>query len=65
MAVVHLNTLIRGVHLAPDFGDRDLPASFDYRDSLDAFKAYYVNKYADGHLFELLSRIQDVYSRYS
>jgi hypothetical protein len=56
MTVVHLETFIRAAHLCPDFGRevRPFPAAFDYRIALDAFEAYYLNKYIDGHTFELM-----------
>jgi hypothetical protein len=56
MSVVHLGTVIRAAHLSPDFGrsERRFPARFDFRKALECFRAYYVNKYIDGHTHELM-----------
>jgi hypothetical protein len=57
LGVIALDTVIRNVHLEPDFkdaGNTEFPLDFDYTTALDAFRAYFVNKYADGHLFQLL-----------
>lgn len=54
VTVVHLKSFLRGVHLLPCFGSRPLPYRFSYTYSLDAFEAYYVNKYADHRAHELI-----------
>ncbi|KAF9536481.1 hypothetical protein CPC08DRAFT_738898 [Agrocybe pediades] len=51
--VVHLETLLRGAHLVPDFGREFLPLNFSYTDSLDAFAGYFVNHFADHHMHEI------------
>jgi hypothetical protein len=52
--VVHLNSILRGAHLLPVFGSADfIPADICYTESLDIFKAYYVNKYIDHHAYEI------------
>jgi hypothetical protein len=56
MSVIHMDTVIRSVLLAPEFGSKPLPPSFHYKHSLDGFNTYYVNKYGDAHLHELLSK---------
>jgi len=54
-AVVHLDSLLRGAHLLPDFGgSKFLPSDFSYKYSLDAFEAYYVNRYADHQMHEMV-----------
>ncbi|KAJ7249322.1 hypothetical protein C8J57DRAFT_1356642 [Mycena rebaudengoi] len=53
LAVVHLDCMLRGTHLIGVAGTDFLPIrNFDFSDSLDAFKAFYVNKYADHHAHE-------------
>jgi len=52
-SVEHLDTVLRGAHLIPVFGDGPLPKQFHYSYSLDAFNSYYVNKYADNHCHEV------------
>lgn len=54
MSVVHLDWLLRGAHLIGHAGREFLPVrDFDYTDSLDAFAAFYVNKFADHHSHEI------------
>lgn len=53
-SVLHLDSFMRGAHLIPVFGDCPLPIDFHYSYSLDAFEAYYINKYADHHAHELI-----------
>ncbi|KAJ7128178.1 hypothetical protein C8R43DRAFT_1090218 [Mycena crocata] len=47
--VVHLDSLLRGAHLIPGpvYGARFLPSGFRHTQSLDAFEAFFVNKYID------------------
>lgn len=52
-SVVHLDTIVRAAHLIPVYGTEALPPQFHFSDSLDAFKAYYVNKYVDHHSHEI------------
>lgn len=54
ITVVHLDTLLRGVHLLPVFGRRPVPDRWNYAYTLDCFTAFYVNKYADYHANEIL-----------
>lgn len=54
MALVHIDSLLRGAHLIGVAGKEFVPVDdFDFSDSLDAFKAFYVNKYADHHFHEI------------
>ena len=53
--VEHLDSIVRAVHLIPRFGEGFLPDNWPRSLTLDAFSQYYVNKYADHHLHELLS----------
>ena len=48
-AVVSLDTILRPAHLIPVYGDAMVPIDFRFTDCLDAFRAYYVNKYIDHH----------------
>ena len=52
-SVVHLDTFYRGAHLIPVYGKEKLPIDFHYSHSLDAFRAFYVNKYIDHHANEI------------
>jgi hypothetical protein len=47
MSVIHMDSVLRGAHLIPCYGDDFLPSSFRFTDSLDAFRGFYVNKFID------------------
>ncbi|KAF8174181.1 hypothetical protein K438DRAFT_2049994 [Mycena galopus ATCC 62051] len=53
VTILHLDSLMRGAHLVPVFGSDHIPVGFSYRHSLDAFKAFHVNKYIDYHANEI------------
>ncbi|KAJ6621814.1 hypothetical protein B0H10DRAFT_2162891 [Mycena sp. CBHHK59/15] len=53
MDIIHVDTILRGAHLIGIYGDNFLPRHFKYSDSLDRFKAFYINKYADHHAHEI------------
>jgi hypothetical protein len=55
ISVIHLDCILRVAHLLPIYGDAPISATMTFHDSLDAFPAYYVNKYADHHMFEIAS----------
>jgi hypothetical protein len=55
ISVIHLECVLRAAHLLPIYGDAPIPVTMTFHDSLDAFPAYYVNKYADHHAFEIAS----------
>ena len=52
-SVVHLDTILRGAHLIPVFGKGFLPPNLRHNWSLDSFKAFFVNKYADHRANEI------------
>ncbi|KAH9957482.1 hypothetical protein BGW80DRAFT_1185947 [Lactifluus volemus] len=52
-SVVHLDALLRTAHLIPVYGTERLPLEIDAINSLDTFRAYYVNKYIDHHAHEI------------
>ena len=52
--VVHIDCFLRGAHLIPVYGNQKLPLDFHYSYSLDAFEAYYINKYIDHHTNEMV-----------
>ncbi|KDQ55244.1 hypothetical protein JAAARDRAFT_134224, partial [Jaapia argillacea MUCL 33604] len=49
IGLVHTDCIICAVHLLPVFRDCRIPPDFHFSYSLDAFTAFYVNKYADYH----------------
>ncbi|KAK0227297.1 hypothetical protein EDD85DRAFT_776824 [Armillaria nabsnona] len=54
ISIVHLDTILRGAHLLPVYGSHPVPHKFDYAYTLDCFRAFYVNKYADHHTNEII-----------
>lgn len=57
MSVIHLDTIMRNAHLLPVYGSAFVPLAhfLDFTDSLDAFTAFYINKYASHHSHEIAS----------
>ncbi|KAL6305520.1 hypothetical protein BKA93DRAFT_816905 [Sparassis latifolia] len=51
--VVHLDCVLRSVHLIGVMGSDFIPEGLCFSDSLDAFRVFYVNKYADHHAHEI------------
>lgn len=51
--VIHIDTILRGAHLLPVYGEQFLPFDFHYTWSLDSFKSFFVNKFADHHANEI------------
>jgi hypothetical protein len=56
MSVVHVDSIVRAAHLLPVFKDETpIPREVNFTNTLDVFKAFYLNKYIDYHAFETLS----------
>ncbi|RXW13185.1 hypothetical protein EST38_g12668 [Candolleomyces aberdarensis] len=54
--VIHLDAIFRAAHLIGYSGKHFIPLhGFDHTHSLDYFKTFYVNKYADHHAHEIAS----------
>lgn len=53
-AVIHLDAIICCAHLIPVFGKPLLPPGLNFANSLDSFRAFYVSKYADHHMYEIV-----------
>lgn len=54
-AVLHLDSILRAAHLVPVYATSAfIPRRLSPALSLDIFKAFYVNKYADHHSFEVI-----------
>ncbi len=51
ISVIHLDCVVRAAHLVAVFDHNFLPKDFLSHCYLDAFNAYYVNKYIDHHSF--------------
>ncbi|KAI1782777.1 hypothetical protein LXA43DRAFT_1137866, partial [Ganoderma leucocontextum] len=50
--VIDVKTIFRSAHLIPVFGEHPVPPYMKFSDSLDSYRAYYVNRYADHHAHE-------------
>ncbi|KAL0958413.1 hypothetical protein HGRIS_000554 [Hohenbuehelia grisea] len=55
LSVVHIDCILRAAHLIPVFGRKPVPKPFLHTHSLDAFTAFFVNKYIDHHAHELFT----------
>ncbi|KAL6305518.1 hypothetical protein BKA93DRAFT_816904 [Sparassis latifolia] len=55
MSIIHLDSIICAAHLILVYGDARISRDITDENSLDAFQAFYVNKFADHHAFEILS----------
>ena len=55
LAIVHIDSIYRAVHLLAAHQDAQfIDRSFTMHTTLDKFKSFYVNKYADHHAFDSL-----------
>ncbi|KAG5650895.1 hypothetical protein H0H81_010639 [Sphagnurus paluster] len=53
MTVIHLDSITRGTHLIPVFGEDFIGRDITYSNSLDHFNEYYDSKFADHHIYEI------------
>ncbi|KAH9946447.1 hypothetical protein B0H21DRAFT_779117 [Amylocystis lapponica] len=54
VGLVHLDCVVRACHLIGVYNRTYLPSDFHFSYSLDAFSAFYVNKYVDYHSHETI-----------
>ena len=54
ISVIHTDCILRGAHLIPIFGKDFVPEELVFSDTLDAFAAFYVNRFIDHHAFEII-----------
>ena len=54
LEVIHIDAVVRGVHLIPVYGDGFIPQDTSFTNSLDRYDTFYVNKYADHHSHEII-----------
>ncbi|KAJ7687361.1 hypothetical protein B0H17DRAFT_1069971 [Mycena rosella] len=54
LAVIDLDCIARAAHLLPVYGSAILPEDFHFSFSLDVFRAFFVNRYADHHTHEFI-----------
>jgi hypothetical protein len=53
-SIVHIDTILRAAHLLPIFGPQFVSHTLHFSQTLDAWNAYYVNKYVDHHANEIV-----------
>ncbi|TFK51466.1 hypothetical protein OE88DRAFT_1735362 [Heliocybe sulcata] len=54
LAIISVDRILRAAHLIPVFGEREVNLDITETNSLDSYRLFYLNKYADHHAFELL-----------
>ncbi|KAH9913279.1 hypothetical protein B0H21DRAFT_704034, partial [Amylocystis lapponica] len=54
VTLIHLDSIVRAVHLIGVYRATLIPTDFHFSYTLDAFDAFYVNKYADYHSHECI-----------
>jgi hypothetical protein len=53
--IIHLESIARAAHLLPVFGLSFVPEELHFSDSLDVYRAYFINNSIDHHCHEFLS----------
>ena len=54
MSVIHLDAIFRAAHLVGITGEDFFPYHMKHTDSLDLFRAFFVNKFIDYHAHETI-----------
>ncbi|KAG1763066.1 hypothetical protein EDD22DRAFT_979549 [Suillus occidentalis] len=54
-AIIHIDTIYHAAHLIPVYGPDFIADNIEYFHSYDAFRSFYINKFADHHAFEIAS----------
>ncbi|OBZ70718.1 hypothetical protein A0H81_09500 [Grifola frondosa] len=54
LSVVHLDSIVRAAHLIGVYGNEPIPDNLTEHNALDAFRFFYVNRFADHHAFETI-----------
>ncbi|SRR6266702_714945 len=55
LTVIHIDCIIRTVHLVLIFGNSFISDYITHDNSLDYFKGFYVNRFVDHHTFDIAS----------
>ena len=58
LTVIHVDCIAYGALLSPVYGTGFLPDAFHFSDSLDAFRSYFVNNYANHHMNEFVPKFK-------
>jgi hypothetical protein len=54
LSIIHLDCVARAAHLLPVYGSSPIPEDFHFSDALDAFRAYFVNRFVDHHSHDFI-----------
>ena len=54
LSIIHLDCVARAAHLLPIYGSSPIPEDFHFSDALDAFRAYFVNRFVDHHTHDFI-----------
>ena len=57
LAIIHLDCIARAAHLVPVFGTASVPEEIHFSDSLNVYRAYFVNNHIDHHCNEFVSAL--------
>jgi hypothetical protein len=52
--VVHLDSIVHAAHLTPVYGPEFVPDHLSFSDTLDIFRAFYLNCWIDHHMYHLI-----------
>jgi hypothetical protein len=55
VGIIRIDFIYRAAHLIPIYGTETIPRELKYYHSYDAFRAFYVNRFADHYAFEIAS----------
>ncbi|KAG2149100.1 uncharacterized protein EDB93DRAFT_1240422 [Suillus bovinus] len=55
VGIIHIDSIYHAAHLIPVYGAQIISRDIKHHDSYDAFRAFYLNKFADHHAFEVAS----------
>ncbi|KAF8443671.1 hypothetical protein L210DRAFT_3643262 [Boletus edulis BED1] len=57
ISIIHIDSIYRAAHLIPIYGTQSIPSEplIQPHHSYDIFRAFYINKFADHHAFEIAS----------
>lgn len=52
--IIHVDSIVRGAHLLPIYGQSVVLPRFKYFDTLDSYQSFFVNHFVDHHAHELI-----------
>ena len=55
LGIIHLDCVARAAHLLPVYGPTFVPEGLYFSDSLDVFRAFFVNRYIDHHSHDFIN----------